>query len=146
MATPVSFIGALVQISATVPSTIDSSGFNALSYTTIGKIVSFAGTGDTTDDISIPLLIGRKEHLSGASDGGVLQVGFRWDGGTDAGQTLVLAQNNTQQNCSVKITDPDGKIEYFYGLIANYQSMDRNTQNYKGYNFVIRVNSIVVRV
>ena len=146
MGNPVSYIGALVQIVASSPATQDASGFGALSYTTIGKIVSVGATGDTTDNISVPLLIGRVEHVNGAADGGEIQMGFRYDAGTDAGQNIVLAQNNSQTNCSFKITDPDGKIEYFLGLVANYQSMDRNTQNYKGYNFVARVNSPLIRV
>jgi hypothetical protein len=146
MALPVSYIGALVQMVASVPATTDASGFGALTYTTIGKIVSVDPTGDTTDNISIPLLAGRVEHVNGAADGGEIPMAFRWDGGTDAGQTLILANNNGSQNCSFKITDPDGKIEYFFALIANYQSMARNTQNYKGYNFVARVNSPVIRV
>jgi len=146
MGLPTSYIGALVQISASVPATVDSSGFGALSYTTIGKIVSVGQVGDTTENISIPLLAGRVEHVNGAADGGEIAMSFRYDGGTDAGQNIVLAQNNTQQNCSFKITDPDGKIEYFYGLLANYQASERNAQAYKGFGFVVRVNSATVRV
>ena len=46
---------------------------------------------------------------------------------------------------SCKITDPDGKLAYFYGLVANVQDQERNNSNFKGLTGVFRVNSATVR-
>ena len=40
MAAATSYIGAVIAVSVATPATTDFAGFNALSYTTVGKIVS----------------------------------------------------------------------------------------------------------
>lgn len=144
MAAASSYIGAVVAVSASTPATIDSSGFSALSYTTVGKVVSWGAVGDTSDNISIPLLAGRVEHLNGAIDGGEIAWTVRYD--TDAGQTVLVNNSNNNTTLSIKITDPDGKIAYFHGLAANVQDQERNNSSYKGLTGVFRVNSATVRV
>jgi hypothetical protein len=145
MTNPISYIGATIGIVASSPATIDSSGFGALSYTTIGEVVSWGAVGDQTDNISIPLLNGRVKHVNGAADGGEIAWTVRYEA-ADGGQVILNAQNNTQTNCSIKITDPDGKIAYTQGLVANVKDMDRATGNYKGLTGVFRVNTPTIRV
>jgi len=144
MASPTSYIGAVIAVSVATPATIDSSGFGALSYTTVGKIVSWGAVGDTSDNIAIPLLAGRVEHVNGAADGGEIPFVVRYD--SDAGQTLLVNNSNNNVTVSVKITDPDGKLAYFYGIVANIQDQERNNSNFKGLTGVFRVNSATVRV
>lgn len=144
MAAASSYIGAVIAVSASTPATIDSSGFAALTYTTVGKVVSWGAVGDTSDNIAIPLLSGRVEHLNGAADGGEIAWAVRYD--TDAGQTILVNNNNNNTTISFKITDPDGKVIYAHGLVANVQDQERNNSNYKGLTGVFRVNSATVRV
>ena len=145
MAVPNSYIGALISVSAAVPATVDASGFNALSWTLVGKIVSWGSVGDTTDNISVPLLSGRVVHLNGASDGGEIAFTFVYDTAPDSGQTIIINNSNTNVNCSTKIVDPDSKIAYNFGLFANVQDMERTNGGYKGLSGVFRVNSATVR-
>lgn len=144
MALPSSYIGGTIGVVASTPATFDASGFGALSYTTVGKIVSWGPVGDTSADIAIPLLSGRVEHLNGAVDGGEIAFTVRFD--TDSGQTILVNNSNGSTNLSFKITDPDGKIAYFWGLVASVQDQERNNSNYKGLTGVVRVNSATVRV
>ena len=146
MANPVSYIGAIVAVVASSPATQDSSGFGALSYTGVGKIVSWGATGDETAKIDIPLLAGRVLHVNGAADGGEIAFTYAYETAGDAGQAIIVANNNTQTNCSIKITDPDGKIAYIQGLFANVKDMERSNGNYKGLTGVFRVNSPTIRV
>lgn len=148
MADPKSYIGALVQAIAAVPGTIDSSGYATLfsgSPSTIGKIITVGPIGDQHADITVTTLAGRTLHANGAADGGNVPIGFAYDPATDAGQQLMLTNNGTNNPVSFKITDPDGKITYFYGVISNFQDNQRDASSMKGFTFTIRVNNATIR-
>jgi predicted transcriptional regulator YheO len=51
---------------------------------------------------------------------------------------------NTNTNYWFEVEDLDGTKYYFQGLLANYQSLERSTSQYKGATFVIRGNSKIV--
>ncbi len=106
MADPKSYIGALVQVCAAAPATIDAAGFAALSYTTIGKVVSVGALGDQAGDISSPTLGGRIYHANGSIDGGEVPFSVLYDPAGDAGVTLILSRNNLNDTTSFKLTDP----------------------------------------
>lgn len=144
MAAAISYIGALIACSVATPGTIDSSGFGALTWTTIGKVVSWGQVGDTSNSIDIELLSGRVEHVNGVIDGGEIPWTVRFD--VDAGQTLLVNNSNNNADVSFRITDPDGKLAYFFGRVANVQDQERNSTNFKALSGVIRVNSATVRV
>ena len=144
MASAISYIGATIGCVVATPATIDSAGFGALVYTTIGKIASWGEVGDTSNSVDIDLLDGRVEHVNGAKDGGEIAFAFRSD--TDAGQTILKAQSNGNADVSFKITDPDGAIAYFFGKVANVRDNERSSTNYKGMSGVVRVNSATIRV
>ncbi|MDP2051927.1 MAG: hypothetical protein Q8K33_24205 [Cypionkella sp.] len=144
MAAAISYIGAVIAVSVATPATVDASGFNALTYTTVGKIASFGSVGDSSADISIELLDGRTEHVNGVKDGGAIPFTVRSD--IDAGQTLLVNNSNNNVDLSFKITDSDGKIAYFYGKIANVKDNERAPGSYKGLTGEVRVNSATVRV
>ena len=144
MAAAISYIGSVIACVAATPATIDAAGFGALSYTTIGKIASFGSVGDSSADIPVELLDGRTEHVNGVKDGGAIPFAFRFD--TDAGQTLLVNNSNNNVDLSFKITDPDGKLAYFYGKVANVKDNERAPGSYKGLTGEVRVNSATVRV
>lgn len=141
----ISYIGATLAVVAATPATVDASGFGALSYVSCGKIISFGQTGDTSEDIGVPYLAGRNEHVNGIKDGGALPFAFTYDI-ADAGQIILRAQSNSQTTVSFRITDPDGKIEYFHGVVANIQQNERSSGSYKGQSGEVRVNSAVITV
>jgi hypothetical protein len=141
----ISYIGGTVAVSVATPGTVDASGFGALTYTVVGNMISFGETGDEAADISIPLLSGRTLHVNGAKDGGSRKFAYQYEL-SDAGQVLIRANTNNNTDVSVKITDPDGKIEYFYGRIANLKRSERTSAAFKGESGEFRVNSAVVIV
>lgn len=141
----ISYIGAVIGVSVATPATVDSAGFGALTYTTVGNIVSWGSIGDGVDDITIPLLAGRTLHVSGNKDGGAVPFTYQFEA-ADAGQTILRTQNNGNTDVSVKITDPDGKITYFFGRVAGLKSMERQSGAYKGESGEFRVNSATVIV
>lgn len=145
MANAISYIGASIGCVVGTPATIDAAGFAALSYAAIGKVASWGELGDTSNDIPVELLDGRVEHVNGARDGGAVPFAIRSDAG-DAGQTILVAQSNSNNEVSFRITDPDGKIAYFFGKVANVKDNERAPGSYKGFKGEVRVNSPTIRV
>lgn len=141
----ISYIGTVVAVSVATPATEDASGFGALTYTTVGQMITFGETGDEAEDITIPLLAGRTLHVNGAKNGGSRAFAYQYEV-ADAGQVILRAQNNSNVTVSVKITDPDGKIEYFHGRVANIKRTERTSSAYKGEAGEFRVNSAVITV
>lgn len=142
----ITYIGAAVAVCVGTPATFDSSGFAAVgTYIVAGEIVSWGETGDTTEDASVTTLAGRTVHANGAKDGGAIDFTIRYEV-ADAGQVIMRAQNNGNNDVCVKITDPDGKIEYSVGRLANIRQQARTAGQIKGFTGVFRVNSAVVTV
>ena len=56
------------------------------------------------------------------------------------------AQNNSNNDVCVRITDPDSKIEYSVGRMANVRQRARTSGAVKGFTGEFRVNSAVVTV
>jgi hypothetical protein len=141
----ITYIGATVAVSAAVPATVDQAGFAALTYTAVGSITEWGEVGDSSEDVTETTLAGRTNHANGALDGG--SVAFTiLSNGTDAGQTILKTKNNTNDEVSVKITDPDGQITYFFGKVANLKDRQRTASTMKGQTGEFRVNSATVRV
>lgn len=146
MTTIPNYIGATVAVVAALPATYNAAGYAALSWTAVvGQIVSWGEIGDQTADISVTTLAGRTLHTNGASDGGEVPFTYVFSA-SDTGQTLLRTQNNTNTGVSVRVTDPDGTVQYFSGVVANIRDPERADGAYKGQSGVIRVNTAVVRV
>lgn len=143
-----SYIGATVQVVAGAPATEDAAGYTALSFSTaLGYVVELGELGDTSNDISVDTLAGRTYHVNGSKDGGEVAFTFAVDGAvSDAGQAILIAKSNTNDEVSFKVTDPDGEVLYFHGKIANVKDQARNNSAYKGMTGAVRVNGPVVRV
>ncbi len=142
----ITYIGAAVAVVVGTPATFDSAGFAAVgTYIVAGEIVQWGGTGDVSEDATITTLAGRTVHANGAKDGGAIDFTLRYEV-ADAGQVIMRAQNNGNNDVCVKITDPDGKVEYSVGRIANLRQMARTAGTIKGMEGQFRVNSAVVTV
>lgn len=134
----ISFIGSTLSVSAATPATEDQTGYEALTFTEVGKVVSIGEIGDEAEDIAFNLLKpGRTTHVNGVKDVGDVPVTIEYDV-ADAGQVILTAGNNTNTTHSFKIVDTDGEDWYVQGLIANKKMMARESNQYKGENFVMR--------
>ena len=142
----ISYIGATIAVCVGSPATIDQSGFAAVgTYVVAGSIVSWDGTGDQSEDVTVTTLAGRTLHANGAKDGGAIAFTLQYEL-ADPGQVIVRAQSNSNNDVCVRITDPDGKIEYSVGRMASVKQMPRTAGAYKGMEGQFRVNSAVVTV
>lgn len=139
-------IASTIAIATGEPATVNAAGFAALTYAEIGSVASIGPYGDTHADITPPpdLKTGRQLHFTGASDGGEVSVQVHTEDYSDAGQDAVRAANGARANYSIKVTDPDGNVDYFFGRVVSYRNLEKSSTSYEGCEFTIRVNSQVV--
>lgn len=141
----ITYIGAVIAVSAGAPATIDAAGFASKTYSVVGKITEWGEIGDQSEDVTETTLAGRTFHANGALDGGPVTYTILIDG-VDAGQTLLRTANNTNDEVSCRVTDPDGQITYFHGKVASLRDRARNASTMKGMTGEFRVNSATIRV
>lgn len=147
MADIISFIGStLGLVAAARDATADTSDYGAKTYVNVGKVVSIGALGDTSSAISISLLSeGRVIYVNGEKTLGEIAVTIAVDP-SDTAQNTIKSNANTNTNYWFEVEDLDGKKYYFQGLLANYQSLERSANQYKGATFTIRGNSGIVMV
>lgn len=139
-------IGTAVAISTGSPSTPNGAGYAAMTWTTVIGCVKAPAWGDDAADINVTPLDGRTVHLIGAIDGGASnEFQFRSDE-LDTGQILLRSVVHSTSQCSVRITEADGKIEYCTGLWANLSPNVRDDTTWKGFIVDFRANVALVRV
>lgn len=146
MTTIPNFIGTAVAVVAASPATFDVAGYAALSWVaSIGQLVEWGELGDQSNDISVTTLAGRTLHTNGPRDGGELSFTFVF-ANSDAGQTILRNNANTNTALSFRVTDPDGQTSYFTGVCASVRDVQRTADAYKGQSGVIRINTAVTRI
>lgn len=114
------------------PATYDSTGFEALTFETIGDITSIGalgGTGQVTEFIN--LATGIVEKFIGSINYGSAAVSFGKDF-ADAGQQFIsdaFDGTNSRATCSFVITTPSGYSLYFTAKVSadSFDGFEPNT-------------------
>jgi hypothetical protein len=120
MTNVVTFADAVISVSAAEPATYDQAGFEALTFTQIGEVISVGGRGRTYTDVSYKTLAERGTlHRKGSYDEPETTFEIGADR-TDAGQIIMKAGSKSDDNHSFKIEYSNGEVDYFYGLIFSY--------------------------
>lgn len=141
-----SYIGETVSCVASTPAADDESGFEALSYTELGKVISRSEIGDSHTDQSATLLkTGRTKHDNGAKDGGEINVMIDGEDFTDAGLAIIEGKNGTSDEVSFEFAGP-AQTRYVYGVVRNLRTMTGDANTKAGIQFTIAVNSATIRV
>ena len=142
----ISYIGSTLAVVASAPAAEDASSYAALSYTTVGQVISIGELGDTNEDIAFDRLAdGRKVHVNGVKDLGDIAVELDYDR-DDAGLTIIEAGEGSNTTHSFKIEDSDGDVYYFQAIISNFRTTERRPSQYKAVQFVMRGRSGVTKV
>ena len=122
MADAVTYAGLILSVSAGVPATYDASGFGALTYSAVGEVTTAPGSGGKTfEDVSYTVLADRAtKHLKGTSDQAeqTLEV---IDDRSDAGQILLKAALESDNQYAFKVLYNNGEIDYFQALVTGYE-------------------------
>lgn len=125
-------IGSTISIVASVPASEDQSGYEALSFTEVGKVLSVPELGDDSESGTVTLLkTGRTQHYNGAKIVPPFTIPYVYDL-TDAGQVIIRANCNGSTEVTVKVTDADGRDVYIQGVLANLHDIERAPGSYRG--------------
>jgi hypothetical protein len=140
------YIGGTLSVSASTPATEDEAGYDALSWTEIGNVLSIGELGATTGVISVnPIKTGVTKHYNGMKDLGEIPIAVEFDA-SDAGMTILEAGNNGSTVHSFKVADADGRELFWQGLIANLRDTARDGETHRGKTFVIRAQTDLTEV
>lgn len=130
---PEAMIGTTVSIIASTPTSEDVSGYEALSWVEIGKIVApvpemneSSGTGTLT-----LLKDGVTQHYNTAKVLNPFDLTYVYDA-DDAGQVIVRDNYNGAAEVSVKIEYPDSKVKYCQAVLGDLRTMEATEENYHG--------------
>lgn len=117
-----SFTDATYAISASLPATYDASGYGAttITYTTIGKVESFATYGSKRSVNTFRPIAGSAEYTKGTPEYGQGDL-VCGDVPADAGQVILKAAEASANHYSIKITYPDSEVHYLDVLVSAWQ-------------------------
>lgn len=109
--------GSTLGISATLASTFDATGFNALSHTLIGEITDMSGAIGRAYNLVThnPLASRATVKKKGSYNSGSVTVSLALDN-DDAGQIIAKAALLSDNNYSFKLTTQSGDIYYFEAI------------------------------
>lgn len=112
--------GSTVGISATAPTTYNSAGYDALTFTTIGELTEIGDIGGEWSKIEHKPINGSAVKLKGFYDPGetTFQMALDTD---DAGQILAKAAMRSKNNYYFKITASTGDIYYFAAKVMSFK-------------------------
>lgn len=141
--------GTTLEISAGPPATHDQAGFEALSYTEIAEVVDMGEYGPTFEVVTHNALATRRtvKRKGTVNDGAMnIQLGRV---PADAGQALLISGvdgANIDVVHSVKVTLPDGTVQYDTGQIYSYTTNVGSANQITGASTVIELDNKIVEV
>ncbi len=109
--------GGTLLISAVLPATQDQAGYDALTFTEVGGTSDLPAIGGTSNTVPFDILSddytsnakGQRKYGEGTFNYATV--------GTDAGQIIMVAAEQSKNSYAFKILYNDGAIDYVNGLI-----------------------------
>ena len=116
----ITFAGSVVSISAGVPATYDQTGFEALTFTGLGEVISVGSRGRTYNDVTYTSFAERGTiHRKGAFDEPEMPIEIGADR-TDAGQLIMSTASKSDSLYAIKIEYNNGEVDYFQCLVFSF--------------------------
>ena len=122
MSNGITLAGTIVSISDDIPATYDAAGFAAVGvvFTVVGEVSNLGDTGRTYEDVSYNTLGERGTvHLKGTYDEPETTFEMIADR-ADAGQVIVKAASESDENYSFKVEYQNGDVDYFQGKVFSF--------------------------
>lgn len=138
--------GTTLAISASLPSTYNETGFEAVTYTDIGEVVTLPEYGKAFNLITHNPLSDRKTYkFKGSYNNGSVTVQIAKDS-DDAGQVIVSAAADSDNSYSFEVTLNDGTVQYFTAKVMSYTTNVQDVNSITGSTMQIEIDSDVVEV
>lgn len=140
MSNGITLAGTVVSISAGAPATYNGAGFGAKTYTAVGEVSNLGDTGRTYEDVSYNTLGERGTvHLKGTYDEPETTFEMIADRG-DAGQILVKAASESDDDYSFKVAYQNGDIDYFAGKVFSFVTVGGEANTVRTVSANIRID------
>lgn len=113
--------GSTLKVSASLPATHNSAGFAALTFTTVGEITNYGEFGRVYNLITHnPVATRATVKMKGSYNEGTmdLQIGLDTD---DAGQILMKAASQSDNDYSFEVTTQNGDKYYFLAKVMSWR-------------------------
>lgn len=113
--------GTTIAVSASAPATFDSSGYSALSYTSIGEVSDLGEFGREYNEVTFNPIgnRGTRKYKGSFNEGTLtLQVGLDTD---DAGQDLLYTASGSDSAYAFKVTAQNGDVYYFQAKVMSFK-------------------------
>lgn len=113
--------GTTIAVSASAPATYDSTGYAALSYTSVGEVTNLGEFGREYALVThMPIGSRAVQKFKGSYNEGqiAMQVGLDTD---DAGQDLLYTAVTSDSNYSFKVTAQNGDVYYFIAKVMTFK-------------------------
>lgn len=122
-------VGAAIAVSATLPTTFDSTGFAALTYTKLGKLNGYPDLDGTRDIATFDNLeTGEEEKFGDVFRAGNSTFNVGLDP-VDAGQIIVEAAKDANTKLAMEFTLKDGTIYYRQAIVTSFRPAGIGTGN-----------------
>jgi hypothetical protein len=143
------YTGNIYSISATIPASYDSAGYgtsSGLVFSVIGEVSDFPAYGPKAAVGKFNPINGAIEKFKGAPDYGSGNLVCA-DVPGDAGQIILKAASaSPNAHYSVKVTSPDGEIDYLDVIVAGWELSAQKENTPKTRTAAIEVCKAVVNV
>jgi len=138
--------GTTISISATLPAQNDQAGFEALTFTEIGEVTSIGGFGITYNEVTHNPLGDRKTFkFKGSYDNGTLTVDYALVD-DDAGQLILDAAVNSDNNYAFEISRQDGAKRYFIARVMSKTETIGGVDDISSASTDLSINGNIVKV
>jgi hypothetical protein len=113
--------GSTIAISAAQPATFDQTGYEALTFTTIGEVTDLGEFGrDYALVTHNPIATRGTVKRKGSYNEGTMDMKLGLDN-DDAGQIIAKAASESDNDHSIKVTLQDGSDYYFQAQVMNFK-------------------------
>lgn len=138
-----------VTAAGTLPDTFDevsSTGYPSETYTTVGEITNIPAFGGvyqliTHEPVAERAVVKKK----GSVNYGNLVLPFAADA-DDTGQTSLKTSHTSDSEIAVKVTYPDGEVDYFTALVMDFQREPGGVNSIKGGSVTLELTRPIVNV
>lgn len=139
--------GTLIAISASLPATYDSTGFSALSYTTIAEVTDIGSLGKDYTLVTHNPVNDRKTYkFKGTYNNGTLalKLAKATQASTDAGQVLATTASGSDASYSFHILSQDSSDMFFTGKVMSFMTNVGGPNSILGGDIKVEIDSDIV--
>lgn len=138
--------GTTIGISAALPGSYDQSGFEALTFTIIGEIVSIGEYARKYEIVKHnPIDTRETIKLKGSFDEGTQAIGLA-KAGSDAGQTLCRTALASDNSYAFEVVLQDGTTQYYQGQVTSFTTNPGSVNSILSSSVSIEINTEILEI